>query len=96
MDGVSESSPGQRLASDEIDRATMARLAAEGSARDQQRLRRLDCIHANSWITALPSTTDGRDTILPPEVFRTAVLRLLGLPVYHDMQYLLPFLQANQ
>jgi len=91
MDGVSESSPGQRLASDEIDRATMARLAAEGSARDQQRLRRLDCIHANSWITALPSTTDGRDTILPPEVFRTAVLRLLGLPVYHDNNTSCPF-----
>jgi len=84
MDGVPDHAPGQRWASEDVDRATLDRLVAEGSARDKQRLRRLDCLHANSWITALPSATDGRDTILPTKVFVTAVLRLLGLPVYHE------------
>ena len=84
MDGVPGHAPGQRWASEDVDRATLDRLVAEGSARDKQRLRRLDCLHANSWITALPSATDGRDTILPTKVFVTAVLRLLGLPVYHE------------
>lgn len=54
----------------------------KGSDRDKQRLRRLDCEHANAWVTALPSATDGRDTILPPKLFIVAVARLLGMPVY--------------
>ena len=82
LDGVAPSALNQRLASEEVDRSTLARLVAEGSDRDKQRLNRLDCEHANSWITALPSATDGKDTILPPKVFITAVCRLLGLPVY--------------
>jgi hypothetical protein len=72
----------QRPASALVDRATLDRLIAKGSPRDQQRLKRLNCEHANSWITALPSATDGKDTIMPPKIFITAVARLLGLPVY--------------
>src|SRR5689334_10913064 len=45
-------------------------------------LRRLDCKHANS--TSLPSATDGRDTIMDPKIYSTAVARLLGLPVYNN------------
>ena len=72
----------QRAASALVDRVTLDRLIEKGSARDKQRLRRLDCEHANSWITALPSATDGKDTLLLPKIFITAVSRLLGLPVY--------------
>jgi hypothetical protein len=70
----------QRSGSERIDRATLDRLIAHGSERDKQRIRRLDCKHANSWITALPCTTDGKDTIMPSKIFTTAVARLLGLP----------------
>jgi hypothetical protein len=72
----------QRLASEEVDRGILTRLITDGSDRDKQRLRRLDCEHANSWITALPSVTDGCDTVLSPKIFTTAVARLLGLPVF--------------
>ena len=74
----------QRSGSERIDRATLDRLIAHGSERDKQRIRRLDCKHANSWITALPCTTDGKDTIMPSKIFTTAVARLLGLPVYSN------------
>ena len=72
----------QKRASEAVDRATLTRLIEKGSDRDKQRLRRLDCEHANSWITALPSATDGRDCVLPPKIFIAAVARLLGMPVY--------------
>lgn len=84
MDGAPEAAfaSNQRAASALVDRATLDRLIEKGSPRDKQRLRRLDCEHANSWITAVPSATDGKDTILPPKIFIAAVSRLLGLPVY--------------
>ena len=72
----------QKSASEALDRAALTRLIEKGSDRDKQRLRRLDCEHANAWVTALPSATDGRDTILPPKLFIAAVARLLGMPVY--------------
>jgi len=56
-------------------------LIARASARDAQRLRRNDVSHANAWISALPSATDGKDTVMQPRVYLTAVRRLLGLPV---------------
>ena len=56
----------------------------QANTREKQRLRRLDCKHANAWTTALPSATDGRDTIMSPKIFCTAVARLLGLPVYSN------------
>ena len=60
----------------------MEKLKVSGNARDTQRLSRLDSPHANSWLSARPSTLDGKDTILPPKIFRTAVARLLGQPVF--------------
>ena len=76
--------PPQRPSSEDVDRATLDRLIEHGTPRDKQRLRRLDCKHANSWLTALPSITDGRDTVMSPKIFTTAVSRLLGLPVYSN------------
>src|SRR3569832_1415384 len=76
--------PNQSTASAELDKTTMDRLIENANERDKQRLKRLDCEHANSWITAQPSTLDGKDTILPPKIFLTAICRLLGLSVYPD------------
>jgi len=45
-----------------VDRKTLDRLMEKANTREKQRLRRLDCKHPNAW-TALPSATDGRDTI---------------------------------
>jgi hypothetical protein len=81
-DGIPDEAPKQRGGSVELDNVTMSRLAEAAAPREKQRLRRLNCEHANSWITAMPSDTDGKDTILPPNIFRTAVSRLLGLAVY--------------
>jgi hypothetical protein len=50
----------------------------QANTREKQRLRRLDCKHANAWTTALPSATDGRDTIMSPKIFCTAVAWLLA------------------
>ena len=82
IDNVPDYASDQKRASEAVDRATLTRLIEKGSDRDKQRLRRLDCEHANSWITALPSATDGRDCVLPPKIFIAAVARLLGMPVY--------------
>ena len=60
----------------------MTRLIDKANDRDKQRLKRLDSEHANAWITAQPSTLDGKDTVLPPKIYLTAVCRLLGLSVY--------------
>ena len=81
---VPEGAPSQRAGSEILDRKTLDRLIDQGNDREKQRLRRLDCKHANSWITSLPSATDGRDTIMDPKIYSTAVARLLGLPVYNN------------
>ena len=81
---VPEGAPSQRAASETLDKKTLDRLIDQGNDREKQRLRRLDCKHANSWITSLPSATDGRDTIMDPKIYSTAVARLLGLPVYNN------------
>ena len=61
---VPEDAPSQRAGSEILDKKTLDRLIEQGNDREKQRLRRLDCKHANSWITSLPSATDGRDTIM--------------------------------
>ena len=61
--------------------ASLETIIASSSPRDAQRLRRNDVIHANAWISALPSSADGKDTIMEPRVYLTAVRRLLGLHV---------------
>ena len=72
----------QKLASANIDDTSLDGLIARAAPRDAQRLRRSDVIHANAWISALPSAMDGKDTVMEPRVYLTAVRRLLGLPVY--------------
>src|SRR2546421_10787234 len=59
-----------------------AKLKATENPRDAQRLNRLDSPHANAWLSARPSCMDGTDTVLPPRIYRTAVARLLGQPVF--------------
>ena len=72
----------QRTASSTTDAAIMAKLKAVANPRDAQRLNRLDSPHANAWLSARPSCIDGNDTVLPPRIYRTAVARLLGQPVF--------------
>jgi hypothetical protein len=74
----------QQRASTKTDAAIMSRLKESSSPRDLQRLNRLDSPHANAWLSARPSAMDGTDTILPPPIFRTAVARLLGQPVFSE------------
>jgi hypothetical protein len=71
----------QEAASAAVDAANLEALIARASDRDAQRLRRADVAHANAWISALPSSLDGKDTVMSPRVYLTAVRRLLGLPV---------------
>ena len=52
--------------------------------REAQRLRRCAKPHANGFITVVPSEEDGRDTLLKPRVFRTAVAYRLGLPLLKE------------
>jgi len=72
----------QQKASSKTDADIMSKLKESSNPRDAQRLSRLDSPHANSWLSARPSSMDGKDTILPPKIFRTAVARLLGQPVF--------------
>jgi hypothetical protein len=71
----------QNAASAALDRATFEGLISRAGKRDAQRLRRLDVDHANAWISALPSSVDGKDTVMSPRVYLTCARRLLGLPV---------------
>ena len=71
----------QHAASAIVDRCALDGLVSRAGRRDAQRLRRLDVAHANAWSSALPSSVDGKDTIMAPRVYLTCVRRLLGLPV---------------
>ena len=75
-------SPSQHEASRVIDEAIYGRLLASApDRRERQRLARLACEHAGAWISAVPSSLDGTDTIFPPRTFRVAVALRLGVPV---------------
>src|SRR6202012_1693531 len=63
----------QHKASENVDTAIMEKLKAGATKPDPQRLNRLDLPHANAWLPARLSCTDGKDTILPPKIYRTAV-----------------------
>jgi hypothetical protein len=52
--------------------------------RDRQRLNRLKCEHSGAWISAVPSTHDGNDTVLRPRNFQVAIAMRLGLPVLDE------------
>src|SRR4051794_27881928 len=74
----------QHKASTNTDAAIMGRILGKPDKRDTQRLNRLDSPHTNAWLSARPSCMDGSDCILPPRIFRTAVARLLGQPVFSN------------
>jgi hypothetical protein len=52
--------------------------------RERQRLNRLKCEHSGAWISAVPSTHDGNDTVMRPRNFHVAVAMRLGLPVLDE------------
>ena len=56
-------------------------LVDQADTRGAQRLRRAAQPHACGFITAVPSDEDGKDTLLRPRIFRTAVAYRLGVPV---------------
>ena len=58
-----------------------AYLVDNSDARGTQRLRRAAQPHACGFITAVPSDEDGKDTLLRPRNFRTAVAYRLGMKV---------------
>ena len=65
-----------------MDTAIHSRLVRESpSQREQQRLTRLLAEHAGAWVTAVPSSLDGSDCCMSPQVFRTAVRYRLGMRV---------------
>ena len=49
--------------------------------RERRRLLLVTEPHAGAFVTAVPSTEDGTDTVMRPQVFRTAVAYRLGVPV---------------
>jgi len=57
-------------------------ISQAANARERQRLSRLQCEHAGAWISAVPSTHDGTDTVMRPRNFQVAVALRLGLPVW--------------
>ena len=72
----------QTKASLVVDTAIHSRLVRESpSQREQQRLTRLLAEHAGAWVTAVPSSLDGSDCCMSPQVFRTAVRYRLGMRV---------------
>ena len=73
LPGCSDGPQSQKDSSAKIDHSIMDGLISRSDKRGAQRLRRLDCLHANSWLSALPSSSDGKDTILGPRIHRTAV-----------------------
>src|SRR5437764_8755860 len=52
-------------------------------AREKQRLNRVSQPHAGAWVTAVPSSLDGPDTMILPLAFRVACRLSLGIPVCH-------------
>ena len=52
--------------------------------REHQRLERLKCVHAGAWISAVPSTHDGVDTVMRPKNFQVAISMRLGLAVLSE------------
>ena len=56
-------------------------LVDQADTRGAQRLRRAAQPHACGFITAVPSDEDGKEALLRPRIFQTAVAYRLGVPV---------------
>ena len=74
-DSCDEKNQTQRIGSIDVDEKKFNDLLLKSNERDVQRLHRLNLPHANAWLTALPSSDDGKDTVLPPPIFNTCVFR---------------------
>ena len=74
----------QQEASFQFDEKMHTYLIGQSDVRGAQRLRRAAQPHACGFITAVPSDEDGKDCVLPPRHFRTAVAYRLGLPVLNE------------
>jgi len=72
----------QKKASFRIDQTLHASLLASApDPRERQRLARLVAPHSGAFITAVPSSEDGTDTVMRPRNFQVAVGYRLGVPV---------------
>jgi hypothetical protein len=71
----------QRKASQELDKDVIDSLKASGTKRQAAHLEHLQYPHANAWVAAVPSYTDGNDMTLESPHFLIAVKRLLSLPL---------------
>jgi len=72
----------QKVGSFKKDQEILQALIAEApDKRERQRLNRLQCEHAGAWVSAVPSTLDGWDTVMRPRNFQVAALVRLGVPV---------------
>ena len=79
--GLPEKYLPQKDASFEFDEKMHACLVGNSDERGAQRLKRAAQPHACGFITAVPSDEDGKDTLLRPRNFRTAVAYRLGMKV---------------
>jgi hypothetical protein len=59
-------------------------VARAPTERERQRLRRITQPHAGAFVTAVPSTEDGDDTVMRPQNYRVAVAYRLGVAVVDD------------
>ena len=80
-ENVNETYTAQKAASYKFDETMLEHLASTADAREAQRLRRCAQPHANGFLTAVPSDEEGKDTVMRPINFRTAVKYRLGIPV---------------
>jgi hypothetical protein len=72
----------QKFGSFRKDKEILQALLTEApNQRERQRLNRLQCEHAGAWVSAVPSTLDGGDTVMRSRNFQVASLLRLGLPV---------------
>ena len=79
---VTFSAGSQKEASYNIDKKIYDSLVESASTRREKKRRaRVAEPHAGAWVTAVPSTDDGRDTVMRPQVFRTAMAYRLGAKV---------------
>ena len=74
----------QKEASFEFDKKMHDFLVSQSDERGKQRLRRAAQPHACGFLTAVPSDEDGKDTLLRPRLFRTAVAYRLGVPLVNE------------
>ena len=79
---VEEKHVSQSQASYQFDEAMFNYLVDSApDEREKQRLLRVAQPHAGGFVTATPSEEDGKDTILRPRIFRTAIKYRLGVAV---------------